>query len=255
MSGQRAKLKGALWLVLACALAFAATTNFSDMVRWIPFSAETRMAATMHLGLDKNSCSGGEGRRALKKMLDRIYPLEEGDAQFQITVKVVPNSEVNAYATLGGLVYINQGLLAQAESPEELAGVLAHEIEHVRRRHILENVIVSLGTYVTLQMLMGDSPSGVDIAQTILGLQYGKKQESEADRGGLERLVEAEVDVRGFQSFFQRMQKYSHKLEFLSDHPSDASRAERAEEYLGRNSRPVLDAAEWSTLRNICRRA
>jgi len=254
MSGRRAKLKGALWLVLVCIVAVGISANFSMFARLVPFSTEKKIAAAIPFGARASPCNRGAGARALNKLVARLYPIEPGDAEFQIAVTAVHNPEVNAYAALGGQVFVNQGLIEQAESPEELAGVLAHEIEHVRRRHVLENVIVRLGTYGALKLIFSDAPSTADLAQMILGLQYGKAQEHEADQGGLERLARAEVDARGFMSFFERMQQRApDKMDFLSDHPSDASRAELAAQYIGRNSRPVLSGAEWKELKSVCR--
>ena len=254
MSERRAKLKGAIWLTLVIVLGVGAGANISALARMVPFQTEKKMAAAISFGESASACDRGEGARVLKKLVERLYPLMPDDAEFQITVTAVHNHEVNAYATLGGQVYLNQGLIEQAESPEEIAGVLAHEIEHVRRRHVLENLFVRLGTWGAMQMVFGDAPSTADMAQMILALRYGRTQEHEADQGGLERLAQAEVDARGFLGFFERMQERApSKLDFLSDHPSDESRAELAKTYLGRKSRPVLDAGEWQALRNVCR--
>jgi predicted Zn-dependent protease len=249
----RAKLKGALWLALAVGLAAGIAEEFTVFARMVPFSTEQKIATAINFGESANACKRPDGERALQKLVERLYPIMPDDAEIQINVTAVHNPEVNAYATLGGQVFINQGLIEQAASPEELAGVLAHEIEHVRRRHVLENVMVRLGTWGAMQLVMGDAPDSAELAQMILGIQYGKGQEHEADVGGLERLAQAEVSAKGFLVFFKRMRQRSDNLDFLSDHPSDASRAALAETYLGRKSRPVLDAAEWAAIRGMCK--
>ncbi len=253
MSTRRAKLKGALWLALFAGLAIGVAEEFSVFASMVPFSAEKKIARAVDFSDNVQACRKPAGERALQKLVARLYPLLPGDDAIQITVQAVHNPEVNAYAALGGQIFVNQGLIDQAGSPEELAGVLAHEMEHVKRRHVLENVMVRLGTWGAMQLVLGDAPSSADLAQMVLGLQYGKQQEHQADLGGLERLATAQVSAQGFLDFFKRMRKSGERMELLSDHPSDASRAVLAASYLGRPSRPVLDAAEWSALRGICK--
>jgi predicted Zn-dependent protease len=137
----------------------------------------------------------------------------------------------------------------EAESPEELAGVLAHEIEHVRRRHVIEGVVARLLTFGVLRHYLG---GGSDAARTLLDLSYGRAKEHEADQGGLERLRDARVGTAGYERFFVK-DDGSLLPALLSDHPASADRAELVRSFRGGPAEPVLTAAEWESLRSICR--
>lgn len=253
MSTRRAKIIGLAWVAVAAAAAVAFSSGLTLLARAVPFSTEKKIAAAIDFTPKAPACANAAGEAALHKVVARIFPLEPGDNRIQIDVHAVHSPDVNAYAVLGGDIYVNQGLIEQAASPEELAGVLAHEIEHVRHRHVLQSVMVRLGTWGALELVLGDASSAADIAQMMLSLQYTKTQEHQADEGALKRLVKAEVSVQGFEDFFKRMRgKGPAGSELFSDHPSDTSRAQLAAQYAGHPSRPVLSGAEWKALRNIC---
>ncbi len=253
MSTRRAKVIGAVWVAVVAAAAVAFAGGMGLLARAVPFSTEKKIAATANFGAEAIPCTGQPGEQALRKLVSRLYPLEPGDGEIQIDVHAVRSPDVNAYAVLGGNIYVNQALIEQAGSPEELAGVLAHEIEHVRHRHVLENLMVRLGTWGAMELVVGDASSAGDIAQIMLSLQYTRAQEHQADEDGLKRLVQAQVGVQGYRDFFDRLRRRGKGgTDFFSDHPSDASRAQLAAQYAGRSSRPVLSDAEWKALRNIC---
>ncbi len=253
MSTRRAKIIGAVWIAAAAAAAVAFVGGMGLLARAVPFASEKKIAAAVDFGAEASPCTRAAGERALQKVVGRLYPLQPGDDQIQIEVHAVHSPQVNAYAVLGGSIYVNQALIEQAGSPEELAGVLAHEMEHVRHRHVLENIMVRLGTWGALALVFGDASSTADLAQMMLSLQYTKTQELQADEDGLRRLVQAQVSVKGYQDFFDRMRRRgAGGTDFFSDHPSDASRAQLAAQYAGRTSRPVLTETEWKALRNIC---
>lgn len=253
MSTRRAKLIGAFWFAAVAAVATAFAGGLPLLAHSVPFATERKMAAAVDFKPGGAACTRPAGEQALHKLVARLYPLEPGDQAIDIHVHVVHSAQVNAYAVLGGDIYVNQALIDQAASPEELAGVIAHEIEHVRHRHVLENVMVQAGAWGSVALVFGDASSLGGLAPALLGLQYTRGQEHQADADGLKRLVQAQVSVKGFQDFFERMRKKGPRgPDFLSDHPPDASRAALAAQYLGSPSRPVLSAQEWQALRGIC---
>jgi beta-barrel assembly-enhancing protease len=190
----------------------------------------------------------------LDKLVRRIYPLYPDDEAQSITVELIHGDAVDAFATLGGHIYIFEGLIAQASSPEELAGVLAHEVEHVRNRHIVQALEVNLFTLIGLEAAL---PSGGQadprMVHPFLSLQFSSQQESEADELGLERLRSAHVDAGGFAQFFERARSMPAPPSILSNHPSNQSSEAPAASFVGYPARPVLDAGEWQTLRTIGR--
>ena len=135
-------------------------------------------------------------------------------------------SAINAFAGLGGHIYVYDGLLRQADSPDELAGVIAHEIEHVHHRHILQGVLVRLLTTEAMRWIFFDGKQmGPEIARLLLNMSFSRGQEFEADDAGLQRLRQARVDVAGLGRFFERMKNYvRHVPSFLSDPSVQAQR-------------------------------
>jgi predicted Zn-dependent protease len=216
----------------------------------MPWPVERRLGRIF--GADPRACADKPAATALlDRLTRRLFPLYPDDAGVPLTVRVVPGDTVNAFATLGGDVYVYDGLIQKAQSPEELAGVLAHEIEHVKRRHIVEGFAARLLTVGALRVALSGR-GGAEIGALLLKLTFSRKQEREADEGGLARLRDARVDVAGFESFFTRDQGGALP-EILSDHPASSGRAALARSYRGGPVEPLLTAPEWATLRGICR--
>lgn len=147
---------------------------------------------------------------------------------------------LNAFALPGGHIVIHSGLLAAAERPEEVLGVVAHEIAHVTERHSLRQLIGSAGLWVLFQNLFGDfSGLAGTVAEggyRLLSLSFSRDQERAADAAGVATLVAARIDPRGLGDFFDRIEKETEQpggrqveaaLAFLSTHPLTADRRER----------------------------
>jgi predicted Zn-dependent protease len=214
----------------------------------MPWSAERRLGALVAPPLQ--GCRGREGAVQLARLTARLYPLYPEDASFPLDVDVVRGKTVNAFALPGGRVHVYEGLLAQARSPEELAGVLAHEIEHVRRRHIVQSLVARLVTLGALRLAFS---GGAPLAETVLSLSFSRQQETEADEGGLRRLRDARVDTAGFAAFFERVSRGPRVPALLSDHPAGRDRAALARRYSGGPISPIMSPDDWKALQAICR--
>ncbi len=251
------KAKGLAWTTAAIAVAAGFAVGLPGLARHVPWPVERwlgRLAGTPRQDSVCRSRATPESRAALARLVRRIYPLYPEDDALPISVDVVVGSTVNAYASLGGRIYVYEGLIQQARSPEELAGVLAHEIEHVRRRHIIQGMVVNLATVGGLRAMLPGSASGsAGAAQVLLSLTFSRDQEAQADAGGLERLRAAHVDAAGFANFFARAQADAQPPPILSNHPSNGSRLERAAAYTGYPVEPVLSGAQWERVRQYCR--
>jgi hypothetical protein len=126
-------------------------------------------------------------------------------------VIVANNPTVNALATPGGSIVVFRGLLERTENAEELAGVLAHEIQHVMHRHSTKAILRQASAGVLMAALVGDVSAvvafGLQSARTLGDLRYSRQAELEADRDGARMLHAAAVDPAGMVSFFQAMQR------------------------------------------------
>ncbi|MBS0393251.1 MAG: M48 family metallopeptidase [Proteobacteria bacterium] len=245
------KLRGLLWAGMVAGLGVAAAAGLPRLARHVPWGVERWLGTFGASGAEAGVCSASAPATAsLQRVLRRLYPLATDDRNVDIDVQVIRGDTVNAYATLGGHIFVFDGLLQEARTPEELAGVLAHEIEHVRQRHIVQGAVVALATWGGLRAVFGGSGNGV--ARTLLSLSFSREQEAEADEQGLQRLRAAQVDAAGFAHFFERGAQSAALPALLSSHPSDPQRAERAAHFRGYPTRPVLAPEEWAALRGIC---
>jgi Zn-dependent protease with chaperone function len=142
---------------------------------------------------------------------------------------VVRDPAINAFAMPGGYVVVNSGLIAAADSAEELAGVLAHEVQHVERRHSLNNLIHALGWRAMLALALGDAGGALAGAADTLGqLKFGRDLETEADLLGLQALQRAGIPPQGMESFFRKLmqQEGATPPALLSSHPASEDRFE-----------------------------
>lgn len=168
----------------------------------------------------------GQDYQVLKAIGER---LTQGSA-YTYRWYIADSPEVNAFAVPGGYVVANTALLKLADSAEELAGVIAHEVQHVEQRHTLENLIYDLGWQASLALMVGDVSSlWVTQAVTDLGgLKFSRDLESEADMKGLDALHKAGIAPQGMVTFFEKLaaEQGMDVPAFLSTHPSSEKRGE-----------------------------
>jgi predicted Zn-dependent protease len=166
-------------------------------------------------------------------------------------VYVVQNSEVNAFALPGGQMVVYTGLIKNVESPEQLAGVLAHEMSHATLRHGLQQISQSLGVIAAIQLLVGDVGGllavGSQIAQQSVMTSYSRTAETEADIEGAKMLHAAKIDPKAMATFFAKL-KHEHgdipgAISWLSTHPQHEDRIESINNYA-----ESLDATDYKPL-------
>ncbi len=163
----------------------------------------------------------------------------------RIELVVVENPTMNAFAVPGGVIGVHNGLLLWAQTEDELATVLAHEIAHLSQRHFSRGVefqqrqqpltlAAMLASFVLLATAGGDAGmaalSATQAAAQQSALRYSRSNEQEADRIGMQTLVAAGMDPHAAPAMFERMLKatrYSgseNVPEFLRSHPLSENR-------------------------------
>jgi predicted Zn-dependent protease len=167
---------------------------------------------------------------------------------------VADSPEVNAFALPGGHVVVYTGLLKAADSPEEVAGVLAHEVQHVERRHALRNLIHALGWHAVFALFLGDASGSVwaDAADRLINLGYSRDLEREADMGGLRLLRQAGIAPDGMPSFFEKLaQREGPGIPLLASHPTTTERLASLRQAIAAQSVYPARAidADWARLR------
>ena len=252
MNDKPSKLKGLMWLVAAILLGAFLALGLSPLAHVIPWRWEQKAG---RLVLLQNLCPDNpQANIILMRLVHRIYPLSPEDAAYSIDVRFVKDPAVNAYAALGGNIAVNSGLLKMAESPEELAGVIAHEVGHVEHRDIMEGAIARLITAEGLRIAFGGHASAAQWSQYFLNMSFTREQEAQADEAGLVRLQKAHVDNQGYRHFFERMGNSAAVPVFLSDHPANHARAVMAERFDNRGATPIMTRNEWMLLKSYCDR-
>lgn len=153
--------------------------------------------------------------------------------------RVIDDDEmVNAVTLPGGNVYVYSGLLEALDDEAELAGVLAHEVAHVSRRHVAERLATLYGLELVHQLALGAGGGALvqlvsQIAATGALLGFSRDQEREADVVGLAYLTRAGYDPMGLVRFFETLAAEAPEapgaLQFLQTHPAPAERLSRLE--------------------------
>ncbi len=168
--------------------------------------------------------------RRLNRYLDGIgqrLVTESGRSQLPYTFQVVEDDSINAFATMGGFVYINTGLMKTADNEAELASVVSHEIAHIVGRHAVKQMRQRAIASGVLSVAGLDESSAVNIGvELALNLPNSREDELEADQLGLENLRQAGYAPSGMVTFMEKLmaQNRSALPSLLSTHPATKDR-------------------------------
>ncbi len=205
-------------------------------------------------------CDAPEGTRALKAMTARLSRAYQGE--IPLTVRVLGHPMINAFAAPGGQVLLFQGLIDAAESPEEVAAVLAHEISHVEARDPTRQALRSAGSAGVLGLILGDFAGGalvLAVTEAVMNASYQRDAETDADAFAIRTLTAAKLPTRPFADFFLRIRdRYGEAdglLSHIASHPELTERARRAREADAVGDKPYSPALtdnQWIALRQIC---
>lgn len=160
-----------------------------------------------------------------------VNAVDNKDFKFSFTI--VEDETINAYALPGGAIVIHSGLILKANNVNEVAGVLAHEISHVTRRHHIRGIVDQLGFFMLIRAFLGDGSVGADIlvmGASLEALKYSRDYELEADESGWNLMLKANLDPSGMVDFFKILEHEHGDLpdaaSFMSTHPATGERIE-----------------------------
>jgi beta-barrel assembly-enhancing protease len=252
---------------LGVALAFYAwgIPGLADVAaRRVPVSWEVSLGeATMNeLAPVARRCQDPERQRRIDEIVGVLLGAAP-PSRYPFRVIVVDHPMVNAFATPGGSIAVFRGLLDRTENAEELAGVLAHEIQHVLHRDATRAILRHASTAVLVAALVGDVSGviafGVQSARTLGDFRHSREAERAADRDGLAMLQAAGVDPAGMLAFFRAMERLEGTqpalAKYVSTHPASAERLQTlaAAAAAGPRARvKLLPGYEWSDIKKIC---
>jgi len=195
--------------------------------------------------------------RMVGERIHAVTPLNGRPFDF----KIINDSSVNAFSLPGGHVYLNTGLIAQADKVDMLAGVMAHEISHVVARHAIKQLQQQQEINVIGSILLGQNPNALAqiAAQVLAGgamARFSRADEKQADDMGLDFMARAGYDPHGMLEMFQKLLNLERSqpgavARFFQDHPGTQ---DRIDDISGRISRMgstagVQDDPEYQVVR------
>ena len=171
------------------------------------------------------------------------------------TFQVVNDKSINAFATMGGFVYINTGLMAAADNEAELASVMSHEIAHIVARHSIQQMrqaAIARGVAAAAGLDRSTLVNiGVDLA---LRRPNSRKDELEADQLGLRNLEKAGYAPSAMVSFMEKLLKSRGSIPtFLSTHPATQDRIQALDRSINQSTENAGDGLNTNAYKNKIR--
>ncbi|KPK38355.1 MAG: hypothetical protein AMJ69_08635 [Gammaproteobacteria bacterium SG8_47] len=225
-------------------LALLALGFFADrLAHYIPYGFER----DIRLLVPDENHAAPELQNYLEGLAARIVAQQALPEEMAVTVHFVDDDTVNAYATLGGHMVLFRGLLEKLPNENALAMVMAHEIAHIKHRHVIRSLGSALVVGVAVSVFsssLGDTLIAGVIGDTgeLTGLKFSRSHESEADATAMATLRQLYGHVHGGEDLFEALQEESgaeYVPEFLSTHPNIERRIARIEEEIAGTSPPT----------------
>lgn len=252
------------------AIFFGAPLLSGPLARSTPTHVESTLGANTRqlLSFITDECRVDDRAQAEADDLIRRLGSAAG-SPFNSSLTFVDADFPNAFALPGGAIMVTDDLIDMLDTPDQLAGVLAHETAHVARRHVMAAVIRELGGAMALDLLVGGgSGAGQQIALSGLQLQsirHGRNAESEADELAIAYLIETGIDPEGLAEFFDVIADFTGDdgqpgvTELLLSHPTPTRRASEVRSLIDRadagakiKAGPAMSDAAWLALKQGC---
>jgi Zn-dependent protease with chaperone function len=220
----------------------------------VPTSWERNLGSAIVGDFGERRCRSAEGQRALEALVERVAPgaTRGPDA---IKVAALDVGIFNAAALPGGHVVVFNPAITETD-PDALAGIIAHEVAHVRRRHVTEALIRELGIGALIRLFAGDVGAN---AEQVVALSYTRENEAEADDDAIAMLRKAGISPRPTAQLFGKLSREEgegsgYLVEFLESHPQSAGRARNFAASFDPQARyrPALDRAQKAALVRVC---
>jgi len=177
-----------------------------------------------------------------QRLLDALPSKERGPWDFRF--HVIESKEINAFALPGGNVFMFTGLYDRMKSEDELAGVMGHEMTHVREQHWARMAGAQSKRQAGLAVILGLAHASqmwqyaAGITDTLLTLRYSRKDEDQADAEGLQNMVTAGYSPQGMLDLFHTLEEAAGSgggtPAFLADHPLTKTRIQHTQERINR---------------------
>ena len=183
-------------------------------------------------------------------LADKVVSLGRAERpEFTWSVEVIDDpTQVNAFATPGGYLYVYTGLLRAADNEAEVVGVMGHEVGHVLARHFARRLVKTYTLQGLIAIALGQNPSALaELGAAVLAqgylLSHSRDDEREADEYGARLVSRAGYDPRGLVTFFAKLEQMQGQvpafLKYLSGHPPPSDRQADVEALIEREMLPI----------------
>jgi Zn-dependent protease with chaperone function len=233
------------------------------LVPFVPQAFERRLGEAVDKQAEAmfggKRCTGAEGQAAFASLVDKLK--RAGGLDVPLSAAVLSSHLPNAFALPGGKIFVLDGLLQKADSPDEIAGVLAHELGHVKHRDHLRQLIQTGGTSFLFGLLFGDvSGAGAVIfaSRTLLNASYSRGAEQGADDFAIDVMHRLGRSPKPMGDLLLRVTgaQANKSYTILASHPmTEARRALMIKEDRPNTGAELLSAVQWQALRTMCRPA
>jgi Zn-dependent protease with chaperone function len=202
-------------------------------------------------------CDHAAGSAAFAKLVNAVREAAGMDTSVETAVLLTPVP--NAFALPGGKVYLFSGLLAKAENADEIAGILAHELGHLKHRDGTRNLIYNGGTSFLIGLLFGDiTGSGALIfaSRSLVTASYSREAEQNADTFSIDVMHSLGRSPKPMGELMFRVtgKEADRGLSILAGHPLTEDRLARmSKEDRPPSGPPLLSPGEWASLKQICK--
>jgi Zn-dependent protease with chaperone function len=201
-------------------------------------------------------CRSPAGQAAFDKLVTTLR--NAGGLDTSVQSAVVSSEIPNALALPGGKIFVFDSLIAKATSPDEIAGVIAHELGHLKHRDNMRGLIYNGGTSFLIGLLFGDitgSSAVIFASRTLVTSSYSREAETAADTFSIDVMKKLGRPPKAMGELMLRVtgKEGGRGLTIISTHPLTEDRLARMsrEDQTARGA-PLLTDAEWQALKSIC---
>ncbi|MFZ6012622.1 MAG: M48 family metallopeptidase [Bacteroidota bacterium] len=175
-----------------------------------------------------------------------------------IKIHIIRNSDINAFALPDNHMVIYTGLLDQAQNAEEVAGVMAHEIGHMEKNHVMKKLVKEIGMTMLFTIAGGDAGFEIarETAKILSSTAFDRQQERDADDFAVTSMAAADIDPQHLSNFFFRLSRKNNvpeELAWISTHPGTQERASeiiKKKKELSFKKEPILKMS-WSSVKSL----
>jgi predicted Zn-dependent protease len=253
---------GAIALALGLYL-FALPAVAAVAAQQVPVHWESKLgdAIVQHIVSADERCAD-EARQARIDTIAAAVLKPVQPVAYNFRIAVANSATVNALAAPGGAIVVFRGLLERTDSAEELAGVLAHEFQHVLHRHATRALFQHASAGILMAAVVGDVSAvvafGLEGARMLGDLSMSRQAEAQADRDGMQMLHAAGIDTTGMVTFFEKLAEVERdpgRGKYLMSHPAPQERLATMRALSAQWPRPserLMPGYDWSDIKSMC---